>query len=86
MLHNQTLDIMYVNCYICVMNIQERIGQNIKRLREMAGKTQAEYGKEFKMSRSRICDLEAGRFMPNAGIIIILAKYHNVKTDEILMR
>ncbi|MDM8565095.1 helix-turn-helix transcriptional regulator [Candidatus Halobeggiatoa sp. HSG11] len=68
------------------MNTQERIGQNIKRLREMSGKTQNEYGQEFDMSRSRICDLESGRFMPNAGIIINVAKYHNVSTDEILMK
>ena len=68
------------------MNTQKIIGQNIKRLRKMAGKTQLEYGLEFKMSRTRICDLEAGRFMPNAGIIIDIANHHNVTTDEILFK
>ncbi len=74
------------------MNTQQRIGRNIKKLREMSGKTQSQYGQEFKqygenfvMTRSRICDLEAGRFMPNAGIIVMIAKHHSVSTDSILL-
>lgn len=66
------------------MDIKKRIGQKIKSLREMTGKTQEEYGEILGKTRGAIADLEAGRYKPSIDTILTIHKYHNISTDEIL--
>ena len=73
-----------MNVYHVSMDTKQRIGQKIKELREMCGKTQTEYSKVFGKSRGAIADMEAGRYLQSVEFILEVAKYHNVTTDSIL--
>jgi len=60
------------------------IGQNIKKLREKAGITQAELAQKIGVSQQQIAFYEKGHDLPNVLRIKAMAETFHCTTDELL--
>jgi len=68
------------------MELKHRVGINIKKLRNMTGLSQTDYGKLFNKATGTMSDIEAGRCNVGINVIVDIANYHKISTDEILMK
>lgn len=55
----------------------------VKELREVTGLTQKELGEKVRVSRQAINAIETGKFDPSIWLAYDLAKYFNVRIEEI---
>ena len=60
------------------------MGQQIKRLRERRGLSQAALAARAKITREYVNKLEAGRYDPTVGVLQRLAKALGVNVTELL--
>lgn len=66
------------------MDIRERLGQNLRTLRQQKGLSQEEFAFEAKIHRTYISDLERGARNPTIMIVEKLAKALRVKPGTLL--
>lgn len=66
------------------MDIRERLGQNLRTLRQQKGLSQEEFAFEAKIHRTYISDLERGARNPTIMIVEKLAKALQVKPGALL--
>ena len=64
--------------------MQLYIGENIKRLRKQKGITQDTLAEHMHVSTAAVSKWERNESLPDISLIIPLASYFNVSTDEIL--
>lgn len=55
----------------------------VRELREVTGLTQKELGEKVRVSRQAINAIETGKFDPSIWLAYDLAKYFNVRIEEI---
>lgn len=60
-------------------------GENLKKLREQRGLSQAELAKMAKFSQAAIWNFEHGRIIPRERSIDALAQALNVTTDRLIL-
>ena len=66
------------------MNSQKKIGENIKRIRERAGKTQEELALEAGIHYSYLSRIERGVVNPSSEVLENIVKALKVKSGDIL--
>lgn len=66
------------------MNIRERLGKNVRRLRLEKGLSQEDYAFEAGIHRTYISDIERGARNPTAMVIEKLAKPFGVSPGRLL--
>ncbi len=66
------------------MELKEKVGRKIKELRLMTGKSQKEYAAIFGKTRGTLADIEGGRCNIGINVVVEIADYHGISTDEIL--
>ena len=66
------------------MDIRQRLGRNLRRLRQQKGWSQEEFAFEAKVHRTYISDLERGSRNPTITIIEKLAKCLGVSAGVLL--
>ena len=64
-------------------NMKE-FNERLKELRTLKNLSQEQLAKETGISSTAICYYETGQRVPNANVIIVLAKYFNVSSDYLL--
>ena len=64
--------------------MQLYIGENIKRLRKQKGITQDTLAEHMHVSTAAVSKWERNESLPDISLVIPLASYFNVSTDEIL--
>lgn len=60
------------------------IGENIKRLRRERGLTQETLAERLHISAAAVSKWERGESVPDIGMLLPLASYFNVSSDELL--
>ncbi|MFW7526647.1 helix-turn-helix transcriptional regulator [Vibrio ostreicida] len=60
------------------------LNENIKRLREEKGVTQADMGKSVKASAKTVMNWESGKTEPKASELVLIARKLGVSVNEIL--
>lgn len=66
--------------------IAQRMGWNIKKLREQKGLTQQELAVRVDVAQATVANWESGRREPDINILIRIAKLFNVTLDELVMK
>lgn len=66
------------------MEIQQRLGLNVKKLRTAKGLSQEDFAYEAGVHRTYISDIELGKRNPTIGIVEQLAIALNVKAGSLL--
>jgi len=66
------------------MDVAERFGLNLARLRQASGLTQADLAARTSMHRTEISLLERGRRVPRIGTLVKLAAALKVETGALL--
>ena len=66
------------------MDIQKRLGLNVKKLREAKGWSQEEFAHEADIHRTYVSDIERGSRNPTIKIVEKLAKCLDVPAGELL--
>ncbi len=66
------------------LDVQMRIAENIRYLRNVFGYTQAEVSDGLHISRSTYALFEAGKKIPGADIILDLAEFYHVQVSTVL--
>lgn len=66
------------------MNSQKRIGENIKKFREKADKTQEELAREVGIHPSYLSRIERGVVNPSTSVIEYVVKALKIKSEDIL--
>lgn len=66
------------------MDIQDRIGRNVRQLRKDRGWSQEDYADRAGIHRTYVSDIERGERNPTATVIEKLAKPFGVKPGELL--
>lgn len=61
-----------------------QVGENIRRLRRQAHLSQQELAKQLGMRQGPVSNLENGKNLPSASVLVRLAQILHVSTDEIL--
>jgi len=65
-------------------NESEKLGSNLKRIRNQKGISQGDIGRELKVSRGFISTIENGKTNPTLSTISKLAKVLGISSDELL--
>ena len=66
------------------MNIKQRLGSNIRRLREAKGWSQEEYADRACIHRTYVSDIERGSRNPTITVIVRLAAPFDVQPGSLL--
>lgn len=66
------------------MNSQKRIGENIKKFREKANKTQEELARVVGIHPSYLSRIERGVVNPSTSVIEYIVKALKIKSEDIL--
>ena len=66
------------------MDIRQRLGHNVRRLRETKGWSQEEYADRAGIHRTYVSDIERGRRNPTITVVEKLAAPLEVPTGELL--
>jgi transcriptional regulator with XRE-family HTH domain len=66
------------------MEIRQRLGRNVRRLREQKGWSQEKFAFEADIHRTYVSDIERGARNPTIIIVEKLAMSLNVKASELL--
>lgn len=66
------------------LDVQMRIAENIRYLRNVFGYTQAEVSDGLHICRSTYALFEAGKKVPGADIILDLAEFYHVRVSTVL--
>lgn len=66
------------------MNVRERLGANVRRLREAAGYSQEAFGHMADIHRTYVSDVERGRRNPTIDVVEKFAMALNVRTGSLL--
>jgi transcriptional regulator with XRE-family HTH domain len=64
--------------------VLEPLGERLARLRRERGVTQQELARRIGLAQSNVSDYERGIYMPNAAMIIQIARTLSVSADELL--
>jgi transcriptional regulator with XRE-family HTH domain len=62
----------------------QRFGEKLRILRQRHGLTVRQLGDQLKVSGPYIVQLEQGQKIPNAAMIIKIAQFFNVSTDQLM--
>lgn len=60
------------------------IGENIRRIRKEKGETQEEFAEHIHASKDTVSNIERGEFFPSLQVLVNIAIYAGVSTDQIL--
>ena len=63
---------------------RKQVGKNIKRIREEKGDTQEEFAEGIHASKDTVSNIERGKFFPSVQVLVSIAIYAGVSTDQIL--
>ncbi|MGN6270271.1 MAG: helix-turn-helix domain-containing protein [Sphingomonas sp.] len=66
------------------MDIQKRLGENLKRLRKRSGRSQEEFAHDAGLHRTYISDVERGARNPTITVVEKMAKALEVSFDDLL--
>lgn len=61
-----------------------RLGENIKKIRELSGLNQTDLGKLFSTGKNTISDYETGRSTPNIHFIKSFCSHFGITSDSLL--
>lgn len=67
-----------------MQSASERLGKNLKQIRESKGLTQGDIAKELGVSRGYISNIENGKMNPTLATIENIAKAIKVSMDELI--
>lgn len=70
--------------YMTAESPSERLGRNIKRIRETKGMTQGDLCRACELDRAYVSNLEAGKKNPTLATIERIAKALDVSIDELM--
>ena len=74
-----------MSIYNLIMRTKEEIGKNVRRIRkEKLGETQEKFAENIGASKDTVSNLERGEFFPSIPVLINIAVYAKVSTDQIL--
>jgi len=62
----------------------KRFGEKLTKLRQQRGLTLRQLGEDLYVHNTFISQIEKGRKMPNARMILKIAKYFGVTTDQLM--
>jgi putative transcriptional regulator len=62
--------------------MNEKVLNNVKKLRKRAGFTQEELADAMGVSRQTIISIERGRYVPSLALALKIARYFECSTDE----
>lgn len=60
------------------------IGENIRRIRKEKDETQEEFAEHIHASKDTVSNIERGEFFPSLQVLVNIAIYAGVSTDQIL--
>ncbi len=63
----------------------ERFGEKLRALRKQRGLTQKQLGQVFGVNQTHVTRIEKGEKTPNAAMILKIARFFNVSTDQLMM-
>lgn len=66
------------------LNMQNLVAQNMKKMRNVFGYTQAEIAEELHINRSTYTQYESGRKVPSTDTLIDLAAFYDIRLDVLL--
>ncbi len=66
------------------LNMQKKVAENMKQLRNVFGYTQSEIADELHICRSTYTLYELGKKLPNTDILVDLAAFYDVRLDLLL--
>ena len=66
------------------MDIRQRLGRNVRRLREEKGWSQEDYADRAGIHRTYVSDIERGKRNPTVTVVERLAKPLNVSSGSLL--
>ncbi|WP_039238542.1 helix-turn-helix transcriptional regulator [Clostridium novyi] len=67
------------------MNVEDKLRNAIKCARKSNNMTQTKLAENIGMSKSFICDIEAGRKNPSINTLGLIAKALNISLDKIFL-
>ena len=62
--------------------MNEKVLNNVKKLRKRAGFTQEELADAMGVSRQTIISIERGRYVPSLALALKIARYFECSTDD----
>ena len=62
-----------------------RVGEKLRNLRERQGLTSRELGTVLGVSNSYIIRIENGKKRPSIDLVVKIARFFNVSTDQLIM-
>jgi len=66
------------------LNMQKKVAENIKQLRNVFGYTQAEIADELHICRSTYTLYESGKKLPNTDTLVDLASFYDIRLDVLV--